>query len=75
MADGTMCEGCIFQLKGHNQGHIPTVQNDPLSWWCISNRKRVTLCNNSKFTYLTSFVNGRNLKFNSYELPIKCLEF
>ena len=68
MADGTMCEGCIFQLKGHNQGHIPTVQNDPLSWWCISNRKRVTLCNNSKFIYLMYFVNGRTLINMNFQL-------
>ena len=73
MADGTMCEGCIFQLKGHNQGRIPTVQNDPLSWWCIFNRKRVTLCNNSKFLYLIFVVSCRT--FNSYEYPMKYLEF
>ena len=51
MANGTMCEGCIFQPEGHNQGRIPLVQNDPLSWRCIFNHERVTLCNNSKFIY------------------------
>ena len=73
-----MCKGCIFQLKGHNQGHIPLVQNDPLSWRFIFNHDRVTLCNNSKFNYLIFVVNGRtlipmNIQLNTFNFNLQVI--
>ena len=78
MANGTMCEVCIFQLKGHNQGHIPFVQNDPLSWRFIFNHEGVTLCNNSKFNYLIFVVNCRtlipmNIQLNALNFDLKVI--